>query len=72
MKSNDKDISKLPDYYVTNSNDTVVYNKENFFYYVAMYVVAENLLETRKYIINGLMMNVYLEEEKNIIEKTQK
>ena len=72
LKYNDKDISKFPNYYITNSHDTIEYNKENFFYYVAMYVVAENLLETRKHIINGLIMNIHLEEEKNIIVKTQK
>lgn len=59
------DSSYLPDYYVTNFGDTIAYNKDNFYYYVALYTVAENLLATRKHIINGLLLNVQMEQMRN-------
>jgi hypothetical protein len=57
--------NKLPDFYITNFGDTIEYNKENFFKYFALYVVADNLLESRKQIINGLLINCTLKEIKN-------
>lgn len=66
-----KDIKNSPDYYVTNFNDTIHYNKENFFKYVALYTVANNLLESRKHIINGLLINSKIEEIKGIKEKVK-
>jgi hypothetical protein len=62
---------ELPDYYITKFGDTIEYNKENFFYYVSMYVVAENLMETRKHIINGLLLNIELEKESKIRKKVE-
>lgn len=58
--------------YVTHFGDTVVFNKTNFFYYVALYNVAENLLETRKHIINGLIINNTILETDKIRNKIYK
>jgi len=54
LEYNDK--NNLPDYYVTAFGDTIEYNKENFFKYFALFTVANNLLESRKHIINGLLI----------------
>jgi len=61
-------VTYLTDYYVTNFGDTIAYNKDNFYYYVALYTVAENLLATRKHIINGLLLNVQMEQMRNKAE----
>jgi len=61
----------LPDYYVTKFNDSIKYNKENFFRYVALYTVAENLLATRKHIINGLLMDNELNQINEIRHRVE-
>ena len=68
MNYNDVDVSKFPDYYITNFGDTIDFNKENFYYYVALYMVAENLLTTRKHIINGLLINNNIIEQNKITD----
>ena len=60
---------ELPDYYITKFGDSIEYSKENFFRYAALYTVAENLLETRKHIINGLMMDSELNKINEIRHK---
>jgi hypothetical protein len=67
----EQNIKDFPDYYVTNFDDTIYYNKENFFKYIALYTVANNLLESRKHIINGLLINSKIEEIKGIKEKAK-
>lgn len=70
LEYNGVDDSQLPDYYITNFGDTIEYNKTNFNYYVAMYLVAESLLATRKNIINGLLLNNKLvEQDQKFIEQ---
>lgn len=54
---NKPDYTKYPNYYLTSSNDTIIFNKENFYYFVGMYYVATNILESRNNIINGLLVN---------------
>lgn len=66
MNYYDIDIDEFPNYYITNFNDTVDFNKSNFFRYVALYTVADNLLESRKHIINGLLMKNRTEENNNM------
>jgi hypothetical protein len=68
---NGVDTNSLPNYYVTHFGDTIPYNKEKFFYYAAMYTVAENLLETRRQIINGLLLNDKVKQNKELREKTK-
>jgi hypothetical protein len=63
--------NKLPDFYVTSFGDTIEYNKENFFKYFTLYIVADNLLESRKQIINGLLINCTLKEKEEIKNKTK-
>jgi len=65
------DANEYPDYYVTNFGDTIEYNKENFFRYVALYTVADNLLESRKHIIYGLLANNLSNEKEMIREKVE-
>ena len=72
IKYYNSDIDKCPDYYVTKFNDTIEFNKINFFRYVALYTVADNLLESRKYIINGLLMKNNTEELDEIRNKIEK
>lgn len=64
LNYNKKDVNKYPNYYISNFNDTIYYNKENFYYYTALYLIGEHLLNTRKYIISGLI----LDNKKNQIE----
>jgi hypothetical protein len=64
IKYKDENTDSLPDYYVSNFGDTIMYNKENFYKYVALCLMAENVIEARKHIINGLLLNsMYIEQD---------
>jgi len=69
LEYNDK--HNTSNYYITNFGDSIEYNKENFYRYVALYTVAENLLETRKHIINGLMMDSEINKINKIRNKVE-
>ena len=71
LEYNNKSTNNLPDYYVTKFGDTIVYNKDNFFKYVALYTVADNLLESRKYIIHGLLVNIKTGEIEEIRKRSE-
>jgi len=71
LNYNRGDINDLPNYYVTNFGDTIEFNKENFFRYVALYTVADNLLESRKHIIYGLLANSIIDKEEGIRYKVK-
>lgn len=49
--------SKLPDYYITFSNDTIQYNKENFFYYYSLYEITKNISNGKGLIIFRFIKN---------------
>ena len=69
MKYNELTNEQLPDYYTTAFGDTIPYNKDMFFKYVALHYMSKNLLEARKYIINGLLITNDIAEEERIKEK---
>ena len=71
LEYTDIDDSILPYFYITKFGDTIEYNKENFHYHVAMNKVSENLLITRKHIINGLLLNNKVVEQDKIREKIE-
>lgn len=66
---NYKNLNEKPETYITYYGDTIEYNKDNFFQTVALLTVAQQLLETRKYIIDGLLLNAQLNEEKKTLDK---
>jgi len=68
LNYSNQDVDSFPDFYITNFNDTIEYTKDNFFKYVALYTVANNLLESRKYIINGLLTNTKTEIKQKVQE----
>lgn len=49
--------SKLPDYYITFSNDTIQYNKENFFYYYSLYEITKKISKGKSLVISKLVEN---------------
>jgi hypothetical protein len=57
MKYNDKPSKELPDYYVSGFGDSIKYNKENFFYYTALFKMNNYLGKSRKTIIDGFIVN---------------
>jgi hypothetical protein len=69
LEYNDKNVTT--DYYISKFGDTIEYNKENFYKYIALYIVAENLLETRKHIINGLIIDNEIYKKNRIKQKVE-
>ncbi len=51
--------SLLPSYYTGIDGDTVIFNKENFFYYYSMYKITNYLSNTKSSIINNLILEEY-------------
>ena len=46
----------LPDYYIDATGDSVIFNKENFFYYYSMYKITNHLSKAKSSIINGMLL----------------
>ena len=49
--------SRLPNYYITFNNDTIQYNKENFFYYYSLYEITKNISNGKSLVISKFIEN---------------
>jgi hypothetical protein len=49
--------SKLPDYYININNDTIQYNKENFFYYYSLYEITKHISDGKGLVISRFIEN---------------